>query len=49
MKNKELVGKVQEVVGKFAEPGLEVKQDTAFVKDLGLESIQPNTPPKFLV
>ena len=40
MKNKELVEKVQEVVGKFAEPGLEVKQDTAFVKDLGLESIQ---------
>ena len=40
MKNKELVEKVQEVVGKFAEPGLEVKQHTAFVKDLGLESIQ---------
>lgn len=40
MKNKELVEKVQEVVGQFSKPGLEVQRDTAFVKDLGLESIQ---------
>ena len=40
MKEKELFERVQELVQKFAGPSLEVKHDTAFVKDLGLESIQ---------
>jgi len=40
MKEKELLERVQEVVQQFADPSLKVKHDTAFVKDLGLESIQ---------
>ena len=40
MKEKELLERVQEVVQQFAEPSLKVEHDTAFVKDLGLESIQ---------
>ena len=40
MKEKELFERVQELVQKFAGPSLEVKHDTAFVRDLGLESIQ---------
>ena len=40
MKEKELLERVQEVVQQFAEPSLKVERDTAFVKDLGLESIQ---------
>ncbi len=40
MKEKELLERVQKVVQQFAEPSLKVEHDTAFVKDLGLESIQ---------
>ena len=40
MKEKELLERVKEVVQRFADPSLKVEHDTAFVKDLGLESIQ---------
>ena len=40
MKENELLEQVKEVVQQFADPSLKVEQDTAFVKDLGLESIQ---------
>ena len=40
MKENELLERVQEVVQQYADPSLKVEHDTAFVKDLGLESIQ---------
>ena len=40
MKENELLERVKEVVQQFADPSCKVEHDTAFVKDLGLESIQ---------
>ena len=40
MKENELLERVKEVVQQFADPSRQVEHDTAFVKDLGLESIQ---------
>ena len=40
MKENELLERVKEVVQQFADPSRKVVHDTAFVKDLGLESIQ---------
>ena len=40
MKENELLERVKEVVQQFADPSRKVEHDTAFVKDLGLESIQ---------
>ena len=40
MKENELLERVKEVVQQFADPSHKVEHDTAFVKDLGLESIQ---------
>ena len=40
MKDNELLERVKGVVQQFADPSRKVEDDTAFVKDLGLESIQ---------
>ena len=40
MKENELLERVKEVAQQFADPSRKVEHDTAFVKDLGLESIQ---------